>query len=138
MQCTGLATLFLSLLALLNPAPSFAQSPSEPPGGYRFQPPRPPSVEDFYDDDEIELGDEGATGFRPPPPPTTPPPPPANNLPMEDGFARGTRDTKKLKFEVVDGIYYEKGKKRSRGKQFRVTPGDGAGGGAGAPPPNGF
>lgn len=90
-----------------------------------FIPPRPPPLDpatDFEDmeEDMMEMGDEG---FRPPPPPppmgSTPPPeirPPATG----SSFGSGNMKESKLKFQVVDE-FWEKGKKRGRGKKIRVS-----------------
>jgi hypothetical protein len=99
----------------------------------RFQPPRPPPLDgEAFDDDEdvMELGDEG---YRPPPPPPPmgnsggpsngaadfrPPPPGLTNL------SGSTTSPKKFKFQVVEGEFYEKGKKRTRGAQTHVSGAD--------------
>lgn len=104
-----------------------------------FQPPRPPPLDpnaDFDDMDEelMEMGDEG---FRPPPPP---PPagqsgvggPPNLGAPgggagfdrfnggtpmggaMGGGNFGGGATAPKLKFKIVEGEFWEKGKKRGR------------------------
>lgn len=103
-----------------------------------FQPPRPPPMDpnaDFDDMDEelMEMGDEG---FRPPPPP---PPagqsgvggPPNLGAPGGAGFDRfnggtpmggavgggnfgGGATAPKLKFKIVEGEFWEKGKRRGR------------------------
>ena len=100
-----------------------------PAAAQEFIPPRPPPMEpnvDFDDMDEelIEMGDEG---FRPPPPP----PPPGQsgaggppNLGAPGGGAPiggpvgggnfGGSQTAKLKFKIVEGEFWEKGKKRGR------------------------
>lgn len=110
--------LFLSLSLFLGPAAK-AQD---------FVPPRPPPVDptsDFeeMEEDMLEMGDEG---FRPPPAPGTPPPnstaPPIDIRPSGGG-ATGTAfgQNSKLKFQLVDGEYWEKGKKRGRGKKLRAN-----------------
>jgi hypothetical protein len=92
-----------------------------------FVPPRPPPLDpatDFEDmeEDMMEMGDEG---YRPPPPPPPPGgtatmPPPEIRPPVGgNGFTSGMKDVK-LKFKLVDE-YWEKGKKRGRGKKIRVS-----------------
>lgn len=88
-----------------------------------FVPPKPPPLDpttDFeeMDDDLIEMGDEG---FRPPPPPP-PPPGPVSDMPRDMGGATGTAfgsTSGKLKFKIVEGQFWEKGKKRGRGPKMR-------------------
>jgi len=91
-----------------------------------FVPPAPPPLDpatDFEDmeEDMMEMGDEG---FRPPPPPPPPPPqntqgpPPPDNRPAATGTAFGNQNAK-VKFKLVEGEYWEKGKKRTRGKKMR-------------------
>ena len=89
-----------------------------------FIPPRPPPLDpatDFEDmeEDMMEMGDEG---FRPPPPPPMGSTPPPEIRPSATGSAFGSGNSKesKLKFQVVDE-FWEKGKKRGRGKKIRVT-----------------
>ncbi len=95
-----------------------------------FVPPRPPPLDpatDFEDmeEDMMEMGDEG---FRPPPPP--PPmgagaPPVAPQIrpdtgnPAFGGGGGSNMKDSKLKFQLVEE-YWEKGKKRGRGKKIRV------------------
>jgi hypothetical protein len=92
-----------------------------------FIPPRPPPLDpatDFEDmeEDMMEMGDEG---FRPPPPP--PPMGSGSTSPLEirpaatgSAFGSGNMKESKLKFQVVDE-FWEKGKKRGRGKKIRVS-----------------
>lgn len=99
-----------------------------PAAAQEFQPPRPPPMEpnvDFDDMDEelIEMGDEG---FRPPPPPPPPgqsgaggPPnlgAPGGSAPIGGPVGGGNfgAQTAKLKFKIVEGEFWEKGKKRGR------------------------
>jgi hypothetical protein len=122
---------FLISILLLGGLRAHAQE--APPA---FQPPRPPPIEpgaDFDDmeDDLMEMGDDG---FRPPPPP--PPPGSASSAGTQTvqptpGFDRsnmggaptgggnfgGNSGQAKLKFKIVEGEYWEKGKKRSRGNR---------------------
>jgi hypothetical protein len=126
---TALATLILTVLAPLG-FQAVAQD---------FQPPRPPPMDpnaDFDDMDQelMEMGDEG---FNPPPPP---PPtggapnsggPPPMGSPGGAGFDRfgggtpvgggnfGQATAAKLKFKVVEGEFWEKGKKRTRGDRSK-------------------
>lgn len=118
--------MLLPILILVAGAPLRSQETN-------FQPPRPPPIDpgaDFDDmeEDLMEMGDEG---FRPPPPP----PPPAGSAggspgsPPNVGFDRGhsagavgggnfgSTPSAKLKFKVVEGEFWEKGKKRPRGKR---------------------
>lgn len=89
-----------------------------------FQPPRPPPLDpatDFEDmeEDMMEMGDEG---FRPPPPPQTgtpAPPPPQDFRPPANGSSFGGPGNAKKIFKIVDGEYWEKGKKRTRGTKVR-------------------
>lgn len=107
---------------------------------YKFQPPPPPPLSDTpdfdeLDDDGFEADDEG---FRPPPPPplppipggvsnepispsqtrpgTPPPPPPVPDFRTNNAAYISTPG--KFRFRVVEGEYWEKGKKRSRGRQM--------------------
>lgn len=94
-----------------------------------FAPPRPPPLDpsmDFEDmeDEMIEIGDEGS---RPPTlgnagsgPATLPAPSPFNSQDSRSSFGFGStgflgKDAK-VRFYLVDD-YWEKGKKRSRGKK---------------------
>lgn len=95
----------------------------------QFIPPRPPPLDpatDFEDmeEDMMEMGDEG---LRPPPPPppigagSTAPPPQIRPDPgpgMKGGGGDNMKDSK-LKFQLVDD-YWERGKKRIRGKKTHV------------------
>lgn len=106
-------------------------------GGYRFAPPPPPPLDgaDFDDDEEIDSQDYPV----PPPPPGgsaagLPPPGPGDSYtpPMGNaGFSGGggsarsfgdlTTTPQKFRFQIVDGEYFEKGKKRGRGQSTRVS-----------------
>lgn len=98
-----------------------------------FAPPPPPPLDgqEFDElEDDIDMGDDS---FRPPPPiPSTgaaggaPNTPPNNGVPEfrpsgggGGGSSNFGQTTGKLRFQVVDGEFYEKGKKRSRGRQLR-------------------
>ncbi len=99
-------------------------------GDYRFAPPpmEPPEYDEIEDE---ELGDEN---FSPPPPPPTPPgagtptqqimpqqqQPPPPPPPPRDNPAFGSSKSGKLRFKIVEGEFYTKGKKRGRGQ--KVTP----------------
>jgi hypothetical protein len=103
-----------------------------------FQPPRPPPLDpatDFEDmeEDMMEMGDEG---YRPPgtPPPGgtnngssnnnyAPPPPQPVEHASGSAFGNATRANKV--FQIVEGEFWEKGKKRSRGvmKRLEAPPG---------------
>jgi hypothetical protein len=103
-----------------------------------FQPPRPPPLDpatDFEDmeEDMMEMGDEG---YRPPGPPPAgannngssnnnygvPPPPPTDHA---SGSAFGHASNANKVFQIVEGEFWEKGKKRSRGvmKRLEAPPG---------------
>lgn len=103
---------------------------------YRFAPPPPPPLDPpEYDELEDEEFDDGFVPPPPPviapvpmnnvpPPPSQPPPPPAdfrssNNAYMSSGPG-------KFRFQVVEGEFYQKGKKRGRGKK-RLVGENGAG-----------
>lgn len=114
--------LFLALSPLHAPAQDSGS------GDIRFQPPMPPPLNpatdfDDMDEDMMEIGDDG--NFRPPPPPPIPQPPsggadfspPIGGMPMDGRSALG-KD--KVRFEIVPGEYYERGKKRGRGEKLRA------------------
>lgn len=97
---------------------------------FRFQPPRPPPLDpatdfDDMDEDTMEMGDDG---MRPPPPPPTPPsyggPTPEFNPPSiptnRGGYSARSGDGK-IHFQVVEGEFLEKGKKRGRGQKLRAS-----------------
>lgn len=109
--------LFLIILAAFSVHAARAQD---------FVPPRPPPLDpatDFEDmeEDMMEMGDEG---FRPPPPPPPPggavPPPQIRPDTGNPGFGGGNMKEAKLKFQLVDD-FWEKGKKRARGKKIRAS-----------------
>lgn len=96
---------------------------------FRFQPPRPPPLDvDFDDEDEEEMGDDfsriptapavvnpgGNNRVEPPPPPPT----------GGSDFGSSSVSAGKFRFRLVDGDYWEKGKKRARGKETHVTSGE--------------
>lgn len=121
----------LLILSLVSIRSAWAQE--------EFAPPPPPPLEselDDFDDDIPEM--EGDVGFAPPtPPPPAPPggnpspiqgstagvpgPPPAQPMDFRTSnnafIGRG-----KFRFEIVDGEFYEKGKKRGRGKKIKPRP----------------
>lgn len=128
--------LIICLIITLLVAPSaFAQRakirgrlPAQEADAYKFQPPPPPPLDggidyDELDDDGFENGDDG---FRPPPPPLPPgtqvggppPPPPPPPQDIRNQNAAYVSQPGKFRFRVVDGEYWEKGKKRSRGRQM--------------------
>ena len=98
----------------------------------RFQPPRPPPLDsDAFDPDEDDAMELGEEGFRPPPPPPPPGgaatgggfnPPPSSVAPMN--LNGPITSAKKFRFKLVEGEFYEKGKKRSRGALEHVTGSD--------------
>jgi hypothetical protein len=89
---------------------------------YKFAPPPPPPLDDYE-----ELDDEGFEtdeAFRPPPPPlppggqnngAPPPPPPPDFKATNEAYIS---QPGKFRFRLVEGEYWEKGKKRSRGRQM--------------------
>jgi hypothetical protein len=104
-----------------------------------FQPPRPPPLDpatDFEDmeEDMMEMGDED---YRPPG--TNPqgnnngspnnnygaPPPPPPPIDHASGSAFGNAAHANKVFQIVEGEFWEKGKKRSRGvmKRLQAPPG---------------
>jgi hypothetical protein len=107
------AGLILTLGLLTAPALSHAQN-AEPP---RFQPPRPPSMDQEFEEAEDEdVIDQ--PGKAPPPPPMpggslTPAESPAIDL-RAFGAKSPSADPSKLHFKVVEGAFYEKGKPRGR------------------------
>lgn len=132
----GLIATIGMLLAVMPPSLKRAHA-QEPDGGYRFEPPQPPPLDgpdlDEPDEDVMEMGDEG--GYRPPPPPPPMPqtqegngtanftPPPQQDLRLPPAFSN-SHTSGKLHFRVVDGEFWEKGKKRTRGKTEHVSPSD--------------
>jgi hypothetical protein len=89
----------------------------------RFSPPRPPALDQDFEDpaeDELENGDSPNRAQVPPPSSVPPPVVPANNdnHPPQGG---GVNGAPKLKFELADGEYYEKGKKRGRSPVAKRT-----------------
>ena len=109
----------LVLLILLVPFTGWSQD-ADPPGGYRFQPPRPPPLDSSdleevdEEDDDFEMGDEGSSieMANPPPPQAAPPMP--GGLPPPSTF-NASAGSGKLRFQLVEGEFWEKGKKRQRG-----------------------
>ncbi|MBX3022809.1 MAG: hypothetical protein KF799_14135 [Bdellovibrionales bacterium] len=130
----AMRTLALLILTVLHTGPTLAQE-----GGYRFQPPPPPPLDgaDFDDGDEEIDGD--AAYLPPTPPPASgggntnggagnggaySPPPLGNSMPSGGGGGGGfnlTTPHGKFRFKVVEGEFYEKGKKRGRGQGTRVS-----------------
>jgi hypothetical protein len=93
-----------------------AQAPPPPP-----QPPGFDPSQEFeeLDDDSLDMSnDPGA--FRPPNFNGTPPPASTQNTPPPDtspsDHTAFGQTTGKVRFQVVEGEFYEKGKKRTRGK----------------------
>lgn len=114
----------LALAILLLTAPAFAQKRATAQEGdaYKFAPPPPPPLDDYEEMDDDGFDTDEA--FRPPPPPppggapaqnAAPPPPPANDFRNSESYVSAPG---KFRFRVVDGEYWEKGKKRSRGRQM--------------------
>lgn len=86
----------------------------------KFAPPRPPPMdpEEEFEELEEEAMEMGDGSYRPPPPPPPSSPPPQNIQPRGRGSqAFGQSGSGKLKFHVVEDEFYEKGKKRGRGKK---------------------
>ena len=122
----------LFIYLIISAVPAWGQTnktrlPAQEANAYKFQPPPPPPLDglndyDELDDDGFENGDEG---FRPPPPPlppgaqggapTPPPPPPPTDLRNSNS---DISQPGKFRFKIVDGEYWEKGQKRSRGRQM--------------------
>lgn len=111
---------WIGLMAFLLTAHlAHAQVPPPPP-------PQPPGFDpsqefEEIDDDSLEMNnDPGAyrppnfNGVPPPPAATQNTPPPQDTSPS-DHTAFG-QTTGKVKFQLVEGEFYEKGKKRSRGR----------------------
>lgn len=123
----GIRTGIFTLALLLTGLPAFAQE---------FMPPKPPPLDPANDFEEMEedMMEPGDEGFRPPPPP----PPQPNNMPNANnnnnlnnssppppssggaGFGNGG-SAGKVRFQIVEGEFFEKGKKRSRGKKLRAS-----------------
>ncbi len=135
------AILAVMLLILSSPSIVHAQEfgSGEDDDSYEYQPPPPPTdiPEDFVDDsppDDPELSaEEGTPAFPQVPPPIPqsggPPIPQLGNqrptapLGVGGGAASFGKSTtaNKLRFDLVEGEYWEKDKKRTRGKS-RPTP----------------
>src|SRR5665213_1393128 len=105
----GFRTTVLILLCFSRVA--WAQDPP------RFSPPKPPPLDqDFDDPNDEEEGDSPTRAGVPAPPSGTssstaaPTPPPSTDF----HSAAAAPDANKVKFKVVEGEYYEKGKKRGR------------------------
>ncbi len=127
---------WLLVFALIWPAsqlcgPRAAQA-QEPPGA-RFQPPPPPpmGIGDDLEDDEIEEL-EGDMPIRPqmpslgmpgqPPPGGERPPPPAPSFRgTPTSFMKIGNNANGIRFQIVDGEYYEKGKRRGRVTDLRKS-----------------
>lgn len=114
------ASLILALSVQAIAQPKAKRHPAQDPP--RFSPPRPPPLDQDFEDpieDDIENGDMPAHAQTPPP---APPPsadgnngyaPPPSMGSMSGGNSNGT----KLKFQIADGEFYQKGKKRGRTPQ---------------------
>lgn len=97
---------------------------------YKFAPPPPPALEDYdeFDDEGFDTEDDG---FRPPPPPipgspaggptpgfaqpAAPPAPPPDFRNTNSAYISAPG---KFRFKIVEGEFWEKGKKRTRGQQI--------------------
>lgn len=109
--------LLIGLLLVLGLSPhALAQDPP------RFQPPRPPALDqDFEDSGEDDF--DGDQPTRAPPPavsgtsglnaPAPAPVAPSADLKPSTSLNNGAEQNK-LRFKVVDGAFYEKGKRRGR------------------------
>lgn len=111
---------------------AFAQE-TDAPGGFHFQPPRPPPMDsnvemDEPDDEEpMEIGDEPLRPGQLPPAPGAlgaPPEfrPPGTAAPVNFGGSGGygasaSNSDGKIRFQVVEGEFWQKGKKRERGNR---------------------
>lgn len=101
------------------------RKPAQEADAYKFAPPPPPPLDPpEYDELEDEEFDEG---FRPPPIPpggaqppiqSQPPPPPSPPPPDYRSTNNAYLGPGKFRFQVVDGEYHKKGKKRSRGRKI--------------------
>ncbi len=136
MKLLGLLILFAASQGSLAQDTGFG-GPSDP--NYRFQPPQPPPLDtnsDFedFDEDMVEMDEEGFEPPLPPSPPSglpsnmgRPPMPPSNSSndyppPSFTGGDRATRSNPgKLRFQIVDGEFFEPGKKRGRGEKLRSS-----------------
>lgn len=118
------------LIAILIPLSALAQDGEGGDVGFRFQPPKPPPLDtatdfdDLEDEEMVEVGDEG---FRPPTPPQNnsfqPPPPDFRPPPARANGGRGSGLSGKVRFELIEGEFYERGKKRGRGQKLRSSGG---------------
>lgn len=93
--------------------------PPEPP---KFQPPRPPDPNADFDDpaeENLELGDAPNRLAAPPPPPPggAIPPPVSDFRPAVAPSAK--LDPGKPHFQLVEGEFWEKGKRRGRSSDNR-------------------
>ena len=103
----------------------------------KFAPPRPPSLDGdmFDDDDDLDFPPDFPGMGNPhgaPPGTSHPVPPPGGASPFNGGYAPSTNEgptawsqsvttsAKKFRFKIVEGEYWEKGKKRGRGTQTHV------------------
>lgn len=100
---------------------------------YQYQPPPPPTdiPEDFVDDSINGSGDDEDSPPVPPPFPGAGVPPmnngrpipqmgqsrPAPSYPSGGGQFGNTTLSNKLRFKIVEGLFWEKGKKRPRGER---------------------
>lgn len=117
-----LSACLLAIFGSVFPLGTRAQDSAPPPDNFRFQPPPIDEGYDEVEEDSMEIGDDG---FVPPPPPpgsTPPPPPPGPGPGFADrggngGSAFGSPGSQKLRFQIVEGEFWEKGKKRQRGKK---------------------
>lgn len=127
-------TVLAICLIALSPIRGLRQAHAQDNSNFRFQPPSPPPLdgENFDDDEDAIDMDEN---FRPPPPPLPNanensdqyPSGSADNRPQPYTNPSGpTTSAKKFHFKVVDGDYWEKGKKRIRGAQTHVSNSDAA------------
>ena len=111
---------FVIACAMIHLSLSARAWAQDPP---RFQPPRPPPMDQDFEDpaeDELENSDAPSRAQAIPPPSTgvpISPPPPVTEFRPQQPPPTGTIDSAKLKFKVVEGQFYEKGQKRGRTPQ---------------------
>ena len=115
-------------IILSGPSKTHAQ---EPPGA-RFQPPPPPPMDmgDDLEDDEIEelegdmpirpqMPNLGMPGQPPPSGGERPPPPAPSFRGTPTSFTKIGTNANGIRFQIVDGEFYQKGKRRGRVTDLR-------------------
>jgi hypothetical protein len=112
--------IWILLAGFVASGPALAQQPrirSPRRGVAQDRGPRPPPLDgaDFDDttEDEFEMGDQpNRMNPPPPPPPPAAAPPPVNDFRPSTPLNSG--EPGKLHFKVVEGQFWEKGKRRGR------------------------